>query len=55
MIESNINREKGKDHYQVASDEQKEEVMCWKDPNKTCKCDRPQQGVFCVRYPTPTD
>lgn len=31
------------------------EVMCWKDPNKICKCDRPQLGVFCGRYPIPTD
>ena len=33
---------------------QKENV-CWKDPNKVCKCEHPQQGVFCGRYPIPTD
>lgn len=32
-----------------------EEVMCWRDPNKACNCKQPQQGVFCGRFPLPTD
>jgi hypothetical protein len=31
------------------------EVMCWKDPTKVCKCERPQRGVYCGRVPLPTD
>ena len=31
------------------------QVMCWKDPNKVCQCEHPQLGVFCGRYPVPTD
>ena len=30
-------------------------VMCWKDPTKVCKCERPQRGVYCGRVPLPTD
>ncbi len=28
---------------------------CWKDPFKICKCVKPKQGVFCGRFPLPTD
>ena len=35
--------------------QEKKEVMCWKDPNKVCKCEHPQEGVFCGRFPFPTD
>ncbi|MCU7856077.1 MAG: hypothetical protein KZQ79_10375 [Candidatus Thiodiazotropha sp. (ex Lucinoma borealis)] len=38
-----------------SNNEQKTEVMCWKDPFKVCKCEQPQQGVYCGRYPIPTD
>ena len=33
----------------------KEEIMCWKDPNKVCRCGHPQQGIYCGRYPLATD
>jgi hypothetical protein len=39
----------------AAENEDKKEVMCWKDPNKVCKCEHPQAGVFCGRFPFPTD
>ena len=35
--------------------DEKKVVMCWKDPNKVCKCEQPQQGVYCGRYPLATD
>jgi hypothetical protein len=35
--------------------QEKEEVMGWKYPNKVCKCNRPKAGVFCGRFPFPTD
>ncbi|MCU7838821.1 MAG: hypothetical protein KZQ94_05530 [Candidatus Thiodiazotropha sp. (ex Troendleina suluensis)] len=38
-----------------SNNEQKTEVMCWKDPFKVCKCEQPQQGAYCGRYPIPTD
>ncbi len=37
------------------SRDEKKVVMCWKDPNKVCKCTQPQQGVYCGRYPLATD
>ena len=36
-------------------EKKKEEVMCWKDPYKVCQCAHPQEGIFCGRYPFPTD
>jgi hypothetical protein len=34
---------------------EKAEVMCWKDSSKVCRCLVPRLGVFCGRYPLPTD
>lgn len=38
-----------------SSDGQLKEIMCWKDPYKVCKCENAQQGVYCGRFPIPTD
>ena len=32
-----------------------QQVMCWKDPYKVCQCAQPRAGVFCGRFPMPTD
>ena len=37
------------------ADENEGEIMCWKDPTKVCRCDSPKAGVYCGRFPLPTD
>jgi hypothetical protein len=55
MIDYDDTKEKEQDSARVSEEEEKQEVMCWKDPNKVCSCDHPQAGIFCGSYPFPTD
>lgn len=32
-----------------------DELMCWKDIGKVCHCKGPKRGVYCGRFPLPTD